>query len=123
MLGFGFHIYRKIGDKAIPASATSEQGEWLASWEAGLSGLDWLEELVDQQKAICLQEGFYPGIYSTQAKKVLPLLQDEPPYVITGLEWTDKENPKRCPLFHKSEEVIHSCLPDEWLIVKVWDLS
>jgi hypothetical protein len=77
MIGFGFHIFRQTGDGTMPVSATSGQGIPVASWEAHVSGLDWLEELAGQRKALCLQEGFYPGIYTVQAKEVLPLLRVE----------------------------------------------
>jgi len=123
MIGWGFNIYKQKGDNTMPASATSEQGECLAAWNAELGGLDWLEELVNQQKSICLQAGFYPGLYTAQAKNMLPLLLEEPPFVREGLDWTDKENPLRYPIFNKSEQAIRATSPDEWLIIEVWDLS
>jgi len=116
MLGWGIDIKKQSSGKVI------------AHWDAGLGGKDWLDKLVEEEKAICQQKGFYPGIYTAQAKYVLPILQGMPPFVIEGINWKeDKEKGwvycgKRYYV-NISKDETSTCNPDEWLCITVWDLS
>ncbi|MCL2649162.1 MAG: hypothetical protein FWD61_19540 [Phycisphaerales bacterium] len=103
-------------------------GEVVAHWDADLGGIDWLEKLVEEKRAVCQQEGFYPSIYTAQAKDILPILQDMPPFVKEGRRW--KEDGKngwvdcgKMYYFNVSKDEVATCVPDELLCITVWDSS
>jgi len=129
MIGWGFDIYRQKGkffpcNHLKPATQTSEQGDHVAAWRAELGGVDWLEDLARQQRAFCLiADRYHPALYTAQAKDVLPLLRVKPPLVMEVPEWIDGRYDKLIPDFYKSESLISSCAPDEWLMITIWDLS
>ena len=116
MLGWGIVIEKQNSEKR------------LANWDASLGGIDWLHKFVEEKRAICQQEGFYPGIYTAQAKDILPLLQGIPPFVIEGINWKeDKEKGwvdcGKHYFMNISKDEVSTCDPDEWLCITVWDLS
>ena len=49
----------------------------IASWECGVSGSDWLDELCKEGHAVQTEnKGGYPNVYQTQARYVAPWLLD-----------------------------------------------
>lgn len=46
----------------------------LAEWETGVSGIRWLEKLVEESKATKLRGDGYPNRYTSTADIVLPLI-------------------------------------------------
>lgn len=83
----------------------------LASWTAGLGGTEWLDTLVNENKAKNLGGNGYPNSYSAKASAILPLLMPESITAIGG------GNPRL-----KIDE-IESCSADETLIIEAWDQS
>lgn len=103
----------------------------LAQWEAGLGGIDWLEQLVAQGKATKLRGDGYPNRYVALAQDVLPLIggdgvkpaddgvwlfgMDEGEEYAQPPGWMDKVNLHR--------ENIAACRPDALLAIDAWDQS
>lgn len=86
----------------------------LASWEAGMFDLHWLNALVAAGKAQKLRSGGYPNRYEARAADVLPLLDE-----ITGnIDFTHKLFK---PKFDR--ERITACPPNRVLTIDVWDQS
>lgn len=103
----------------------------LATWEAGIGGLDWIETLRKAGKATQLKNGGYPNRYTALAADVLSLIQgggvkpvDDGIWtfgVDVGEEyalppgWTGKPNLR--------SDKIRGCLSDALLTIDAWDLS
>jgi hypothetical protein len=124
MLGWIISIYRKKSRLTLPATAKSVQGEQLATWQSGLWGLQWMDELVESGKGIQLQRGGYPNLYTGRSKDILPRISDPPdvhtswfcgPYDLAGDGWEGRTV--------IDATAIARCSPDEWLIIQAWDES
>jgi hypothetical protein len=122
MTGFEYSIYRQREFRQSPASLSSKKGELVSSWQGHASCIDRFEDLDKQQKAIHLQDGYYPGSYTMQAKDALPLLQEAPLHAKDCYKWEDGKL-IRLPHFYQSDEIISELHASEWLIVEIWDLS
>lgn len=85
----------------------------LASWETGVSGIRWIEELVAQGQAEKLRGDGYPSRYRARASTILPLLRNE----VTG------GGPRKWPKGSFYEENIASCPCDKTLVIDAWDQS
>jgi len=128
MTGWSFTIKKQSSKKRI------------AFWGADIGGLDWFDKLVEEKKAICRLEGYYPSLYTVQAKYILPVLQEGPPEVKWGFKLVEEKQkgwrrwfswfyPKKWTCGEKkyyisiSQDEIATCDPDEWLSIEIWDLS
>ena len=79
MLGWHVSIYRQTDGGGSPAAAGSPTGDRLAAWQTGLGGIDWIDELVKNGKAINLGGNGYPYHYTATGKHLIPVLIDKPP--------------------------------------------
>ncbi len=116
MLGWEFFVTRQADAKASPA---------LASWQASLGGLAWLENLVSKGMAIDLGGNGYPCRYVVAAGTITAMLahglpkHDGPPvfgsdyYLPNG--WTGNAQVDMARL--------RSIDPNELLLVEAWDQS
>jgi len=105
MLGWWLSVRRGSGD---------EPGHTLATWEASLGGLKWLDDLVATGKAQKLRGDGYPSRYEARAADVLPLVFE----VTSKIDFTYK--------FFKPnfrQERIAACSPDEIITIDAWDQS
>ena len=115
MLGWDISVCRQSDGGVSPATADSPEGTRLASWQAGLTGLDWLNELVKEGKAIDLGGNGYPCRYTATAEYLFPRIVDMPPGAKSDWEgWK---------VVWASEPEVALCRLDEWLIVEAWDQS
>ncbi|QKY03651.1 hypothetical protein G3257_16260 [Janthinobacterium lividum] len=95
---------------------------FLATWEAGLFGADWIAQLCAQGKATQLAFNGFPNRYTALADDIVPLLQ-------AGIaEAQDGEFPRDrltgwpgCITVHR--ERIATCVPGQLLSIEVWDQS
>ena len=71
---FGWHIsvYRQTNASLSPAAAESAKDTRLAVWQTGLSGLNWLNELVQAGKAVNLGGNGYPSRYTATFENIIP---------------------------------------------------
>ena len=97
-----------------PDDVMIDKANTLASWEAGLSGLRWLNDLVAAGKARKLRSDGYPNRYEARAADVWPLLDE-----VTG----------RIDFSHKlfklqiDRQRLAACPPDLVLTIDAWDQS
>ena len=127
MLGWHVSVYRQPDGGQSPAGFDSPSGARIAVWQTDVGGLDWLNELAKQGKAINLGGNGYPSRYTARAEILVPYLvaRDFPanetwlipegsfipdPKAYVGATRVDQESAERCR-------------PDEWLLVEVWDES
>jgi len=131
MIGWNISITRQDSfflRRLFPTTAKTKLGIFIAAWYADCGGIKWIEKLIAEKKVICLEKGFYPGLYTGKAKNVLPSIQELPPCVMDKYEWienkeTGKQTLYTTPNFGKSEREISSCNNEEWLRIEIWDLS
>ncbi|MDD5070431.1 MAG: hypothetical protein PHV17_06845 [Candidatus Omnitrophica bacterium] len=120
MLGWSVAVFKK-GDEG---SSWSEN-LYLARWGTGLLGLNWLDELVKENKAVDLGGDGYPYSYSVTAGILLPILKsglpkhNTPPVI--GDDYTLPEGWSSGVVLY--EDKFLDCTVDQVLIVEAWDLS
>ena len=62
---------------SVFSDADRQEPHLIASWECGVSGADWLDELCKEGRAVQTEnKGGYPDVYQTQARHVAPWLLD-----------------------------------------------
>ena len=125
MLGWHISVYRKIDHMTEPAMAKSPRGTRLAVWQTSLGGLDWINELVKDGKAISLGGDGYPCWFTATAEHLVQRIIDGPPEArsrwiseasdILTDQWEGKTVLNR--------DAAADCLPNEWLLVAAWDES
>jgi hypothetical protein len=125
MLGWHISVYRQQNGGASPASFEASHGTRLAVWQAGLHGLDWIEELVTHKRALSLGGHGYPLEFTAMTRHLKAQLIDGPPGArerwifelgdILSEGWAGKTL--------RDLEALHSCQPDEWLLIQAWDES
>ena len=125
MLGFHISVYRQTDGGAAPATFETPEGQRLAVWQTGLFGLDWLDELVGEGKAINLGVQGLAGRYTATSEHLLPRIIAGPPLAkaIWGAGGSDilLDNwDGRTVIDHAAAA---ACRPDEWLLVQAWDES
>lgn len=97
----------------------------LATWEVGLGGLDWLDDLVARSAAQRIRADGYPSIYLAPAEAVLPLLVDGPPAHNGGMVIGDDYvmPPKWVGKVEIHAERMAACPRNQRLTIEAWDLS
>ena len=125
-LGWHISVYRQQNDGSAPASFGAAHGQRLAVWQTGIRGLDWLDELVKEQKALDLGgNGGYPNEFTAMAAHIVPRLRDTPPEA--KAVWTydagDIITPQWLGKTTKDADAMDACRPEEWLLIQAWDES
>lgn len=117
MLGWQIYIF--------PEKAQLTKESLLATWMTGPNGIDWLDTLVKEGKALDLGGGGYPYRYRAIAKILLPIISGGPPphnspmvfgddYILPA-RWTGE--------IRINHENIAQCDPNEQLMIEAWDQS
>ena len=110
---------RKLRDLADAAQVR------IATWQAGLDGLRWIDELVTHGEAIALPGSGYPNLYFAPAKHLLPLIFEGPPGA--NAVWHSDPETFCSPNWQGQTSIdrnaAEDCSPDEWLLVRAWDES
>ena len=125
MLGWHISVYRQTDGGTLPATTKAKYGRRIAVWQAGVSGLDWLDRLVSEGRAIDLGGCGYPYNYTAMAGDLLPQLADGPPHA--NMLWTFGDHDiilngwAGRTVF--DQVAANECRPDEWLLVEAWDES
>lgn len=125
MLGWNISVFRQEGGGASPATFESPEGTRIAAWQTGWRGLEWLDDLVKEGKALDLGGTGYPCRYTATAQVLLPRVIDQPPGARAN--WVadagDVVNEKWEGTTAVNQAVAALCRPDEWLLVVAWDES
>ncbi len=79
MLGWNIRICRQASGGSSPATAGSDEGARLAVWQTDARGLQWLDELVETNRAIDLGGDGYPNYYTAQAEHLIQSIVSGPP--------------------------------------------
>jgi hypothetical protein len=99
----------------------------LAQWDAGLFGLEWIEELVRQGKAKWETPPFPYGSYRyiMSAKDLLPILLEGMPYILGKMISTQGDHPFGGRLSNVTFNLqkISQCPLDREILITVWDMS
>ena len=122
MLGWSINVWRQIDPPDTPAR--TRRG-FVAGWEAGLGGLDWLDALVAGGRAVALGGNGYPLSYELAAAELAAAIGGGPPrhegplvigedYVRPG-GWVGE--------FELDRPALAACPPGEVLRVEAWDQS
>ena len=103
--------------------AGSDQDRNLASWEAGLFGIDWLKALVSDGKATQLAFDGYPMRFAAAAGDVLPLIGAGPPTpkspLVIGDDYVQRPGwSGKATIQHAK---IACCRPDLMVTIDAWD--
>lgn len=119
MLGWHISVFRQTDGGSSPARADSGQGTHLAVWQTDLGGLDWLDELVKNGRAIDLGGDGYPNGYTAQAQSLIPQIAGGPPEA--RATWVYGPNDILTDQWEGRTAIdraaADACRPDEWLLV------
>lgn len=128
MLGWMIYVYKpdaiKPGQMDIASGPSAQR---LATWQANISGVRWLQKLVSENCAELVSNGYgYPDIFSAQARWVVPVLLEGPPgardvWIIGEGDQIDCPVASRRSRFDR--EAILACNPEDQLVIEVWDES
>lgn len=118
MLGFWTVIYAR--------EATSDDKKIFARWEAGLGGLEWVENLVRQGSAKCLQGNGYPNRYEATLGVVLHAIRSKGIIPKNGI-WVVGDDYVQAPGFMGEvelfEENINQAAAETVVTIDAWDQS
>lgn len=120
MVGWWITIFQ-LTPEEIEAAADprSRRPFVLATWESGLGGIEWLEQLVKGGQAHQLLDEGYPCRFVAAARDVLPLLASgEPPF--HGAQRMSGDWLRGVQLF---PDRIAACSPGQVLTIDAWDRS
>lgn len=125
MLGWHITVCRQEAGGDSPASFEALTGATLAVWQAGISGLSWIDTLVEQGLAICLGGNGYPTEYTARWEHVKNTILNGPPHAnqtwrhdpgdVLTEKWLGKTT-----VYH---EALSGCDPEEWVVIQAWDES
>ncbi len=124
MLGWEIFIHTEFNE-------STDQADWhwpkeenvLATWRTSVGGVNWLNDLVKQNKARFLGGAGYPIRYWAKVKDVLPLIKNGPPShkgplvigenYVTPAGWMSEATIKLEQFAQKN--------PDNMIIIDAWD--
>lgn len=112
MLGWNISIFLQKDDAELPGPVEPQVGKLLATWRAGLDGLDWIDELVRQGKATDLGGDGYPRRYGTTAENLSRDL------IESYSQSSDQHVGVKIDI-----SAIKSCIPRDKLLIEAWDES
>lgn len=71
-------LIETTGSQDVPQSTDTDPR--IATWQTGLGGTDWLQELVKEGRAASTRRGGYPDTYLIQGRDFMTLLVEGLPY-------------------------------------------
>src|ERR1700733_12845978 len=121
MLGWHISVYRQTDGGMAPASMSSPKGARLAVWQAPVSGLGWLDSLVEAGNALDIGGNGYPNRYTAPARFLVPSIINGPPEA--RMTWVSDPSDIVGENWGKTiidKASVAKCSPDEWLLVEFW---
>lgn len=113
MLGWEVFVTRQGSDVSV------------ANWKTSVFGLKWLDQLVEEHRAVALGGNGYPNRYSVAARVLLPIITQTLPInaspLVIGEDYVMPAGWSGVAEFHAKN--VAACQPDEQLLVEVWDQS
>jgi len=125
MLGWLISFYRKKDNQQSSATKDSAIGKQIATWQTGLNGIEWIDKLVTESKAIAIGGDGYPFLYTSTTRHIISIIVDGPPSA--NKVWNYDEHSLitegwKGRTIIDYEEIKH-LQADEWLIIEVFDES
>jgi len=122
MIGWFIAVYQQTPAERL---ASHDRSALLASWEAGVGGLAWLDKLVADGKAERLSRNGYPSRYTARAGDLLPLIVSGPlthlgPLII-GFPYRRQRG--RIGQLKVEQPKFDACPPEQILTIDAWDQS
>jgi hypothetical protein len=144
MLGWNVGVYTMVAGSTSDAPALQDQpstrglslaqmdslrdrfarGDRIAVWQADITGLRWIDELVNSGAAIAARENGYPSVFYAKAADVVSRLDAPPgarPVWISGPD--DVLTEKWAGRTVVDYSAAAACAPEEWLLIVAWDES
>ena len=136
MMGFHFSVYRLVDSpppdiqqlltEPWPAALDQvKQGERIAVWQTGTDGLSWINQQVEEGRAVGTLGTGYPGAFFAPARHLLPVILHGPP--AANETWVSGPTDILMPGWEGrtviDRERANVCSPEEWLLLEVWDES
>jgi hypothetical protein len=104
---------------------TSPKGKRLAVWQTSIDGIDWIDNLVKDNKAVFLGGDGYPIRYTATAGNLLSDIRNGPP--LARKAWASGEGDILLAGWEGRTVIDHievaDCRSDEWLLVEAFDES
>ena len=130
MLGWWITVTTSAHDTDNVTSAEEYEKHVLASWEASLSGVDWLIALANQGKATWdKSKGGYPWRFTARASEILPVITSGIPkhqgLWVFGLDPGEvyATPPGWSGEVRLRKQNIEKCPPEALLTIDAWDQS
>lgn len=121
MVGWWITVFQLTPEEIDAATAPGSRRPFiLATWESGLGGIEWLEQLVRAGQARQLLDEGYPCRFVAAARDVLPLLASGAPPFHGGAQRMSGDWLRDVELH---SERIAACPPDQVLTIDAWDRS
>lgn len=95
----------------------------IASWESGVNGCDWIEDLVQQKLAAYLGGNGYPNRYSMSFGLLLDKIIPSPPGILQPTTVVDDSEEKTTFKFKLHDDVILDIDSNTKVEIEAWDLS
>lgn len=122
MLGWGIQVFNVNPVQKLELKGKDAFAPYLlATWEAGLDGLDWIYELKANGKAVQLQNDGFPNRYAAKAADVLPFIRHRLPSYST--QWVDGEDGIEYLSVKRHPDNIEGCPLDATVTIDAWDLG
>jgi hypothetical protein len=97
----------------------------VATWKTSVFGLKWLDQLVEERRAVDLDDNGYPNRYSIAARVLLPIITGTLPAnaspLVIGEDYVMPAG--WSGVAELNAQNVAACQPDEQLLVEVWDQS
>ncbi|CAN5525083.1 hypothetical protein BH09VER1_BH09VER1_50730 [soil metagenome] len=118
MLGWGISVYRE--------SIYRSESDFLASWMTGLGGTDWLDQLVEDRRAMMIcRAGGYPNRYAVELADFLAQLPQLPtPHqgpIVIGDDYVMPSGWRGT--LEVNQAALQACKTYEVVIIDAWDQS
>jgi hypothetical protein len=131
MLGWSITISRIAEGGQRPAQANSEPGEQLATWQAGINGINWINLLLKKEDPSLLggyafSLGGNSALYrcTAIAKVLFPLIfPGGPNYSKNQREMDTFARSYGRGMLVLNEKAIDQCAESEWLLIEISDAS
>lgn len=112
MLGWEINVFRELGGPRLFLDR-----DRLASWRTGVAGTDWLNQLVQEKRAMVLYHGSgYPFRYAVQLEDLIAHLSS----VISPHDGSLESSRWR---FELDQDALKACAAHEVVIIDAWDQS
>ena len=122
-MGWLTSIHRQTEALDRPATFDTVAGLELASWSSDSLGLDWIDALARNGKAVDLGGDGYPRRYTITVANFLQEIVHGPPGTAIFADGTTPRPDEEIWIYSSrvNRAGIAECRTDEWLLVDAWD--